>query len=107
MIDRLFFCKFSNYLPMILVSRKADSNRLCIGKAAVGILARPLRQNRPKRPPAGRDGIYPVADRTGNHKGGLYMTNTAPKRVVREIPATKPDAVDKLRASAEQLRVVA
>ena len=35
------------------------------------------------------------------------MTNAAPKRVVREIPATKPDAVDRLRSSAEQLRVVA
>ena len=35
------------------------------------------------------------------------MTNAAPQRVVREIPATKPDAVDRLRSSAEQLRVVA
>lgn len=34
------------------------------------------------------------------------MTGHA-QRVVREIPATKPDAVDRLRASAEQLRVVA
>lgn len=35
------------------------------------------------------------------------MTNAAPQRVVREIPAAKPDAVDRLRSSAEQLRVVA
>ena len=35
------------------------------------------------------------------------MTNTAQQRVVREIPATKPDAVDRLQSSAEQLRVVA
>lgn len=35
------------------------------------------------------------------------MTNAVPQRVVREIPATKPDAVDRLRSAAEQLRVVA
>ena len=35
------------------------------------------------------------------------MTNPAQQRVVREIPATKPDAVDRLQSSAEQLRVVA
>ena len=35
------------------------------------------------------------------------MTNIATQRVVREIPTTKPDAVDRLRSSAEQLRVVA
>ena len=35
------------------------------------------------------------------------MTNAAPQRVVWEIPAAKPDAVDRLRSSAEQLRVVA
>ena len=35
------------------------------------------------------------------------MTNAAPQRVVRVIPAAKPDAVDRLRSSAEQLRVVA